>query len=72
MNKIISYSIVDGADKLPDEVVCSVGEEHDCHILDHPYCDAKIDFIDIDMQTHNLSVTELEKKLIQAKQEDKL
>ena len=36
------------------------------------YCDAKIDFIDIDMQTHNLSATELEKKLIQAKQEDKL
>ena len=43
MNKIISYSIVDGADKLPDEVVCSVGEEHDCHILEHPYCDEKIE-----------------------------
>ena len=32
MNKIISYSIVNGADKLPDEVVCSVGEEYDDHI----------------------------------------
>jgi len=36
------------------------------------YCDAKIDFVDIDPQTHNLSATELEKKLIQAKQENKL
>jgi UDP-4-amino-4,6-dideoxy-N-acetyl-beta-L-altrosamine transaminase len=36
------------------------------------YCDAKIDFVDIDMQTYNLSTKELEKKLIQAKQEDKL
>ena len=36
------------------------------------YCDAKIDFVDIDMQTYNLSATELEKKLIQAKQEDRL
>ena len=36
------------------------------------YCDAKIDFVDIDPQTYNLSATELEKKLIQAKQEDKL
>lgn len=36
------------------------------------YCDAKIAFVDIDMQTYNLSVTELEKKLIQAKQEDRL
>jgi len=36
------------------------------------YCDAKIDFVDIDPKTHNLSVTELERKLIQAKQEDKL
>ena len=43
MNKIISYSIVNGADKLPDEVVCSVGEEYDFHILKHPYCDEKID-----------------------------
>ena len=43
MNKIISYSIVNGADKLPDEVVCSVGEEYDCHILEHPYCDEKIE-----------------------------
>jgi UDP-4-amino-4,6-dideoxy-N-acetyl-beta-L-altrosamine transaminase len=36
------------------------------------YCGAKIDFVDIDPQTYNLSVTELEKKLIQAKQENKL
>ena len=36
------------------------------------YCDAKIDFVDIDPKTHNLSVTELERKLIQAKQENKL
>jgi len=36
------------------------------------YCGAKIDFVDIDMQTYNLSATELERKLIQAKQEDKL
>jgi len=36
------------------------------------YCGAKIDFVDIDPQTYNLSVIELEKKLIQAKQENKL
>ena len=36
------------------------------------YCDAKIAFVDIDMQTYNLSATELEKKLIQAKQENRL
>jgi UDP-4-amino-4,6-dideoxy-N-acetyl-beta-L-altrosamine transaminase len=36
------------------------------------YCDAKIDFVDIDSKTYNLSTIELEKKLIQAKQEDKL
>ncbi len=36
------------------------------------YCGAKVDFVDIDTQTYNLSVTELEKKLIQAKQEGKL
>ena len=36
------------------------------------YCGAKIDFVDIDSQTYNLSVTALENKLIQAKQEDKL
>jgi UDP-4-amino-4,6-dideoxy-N-acetyl-beta-L-altrosamine transaminase len=36
------------------------------------YCGAKVDFIDIDLQTYNLSVTELEKKLIQAKQDNKL
>ena len=33
------------------------------------YCGAKIDFVDIDPLTYNLSVIELEKKLIQAKQE---
>ena len=36
------------------------------------YCDAKVDFIDIDPKTYNLSAKELEKKLIQAKQDDKL
>ena len=36
------------------------------------YCGAQVDFTDIDPLTYNLSVTELEKKLIQAKQEDKL
>jgi UDP-4-amino-4,6-dideoxy-N-acetyl-beta-L-altrosamine transaminase len=36
------------------------------------YCDAKIDFVDIDPKTYNLSATELERKLIQAKQESKL
>jgi UDP-4-amino-4,6-dideoxy-N-acetyl-beta-L-altrosamine transaminase len=36
------------------------------------YCGAKIDFVDIDPQTYNLSVVELEKKLIKAKQENKL
>jgi UDP-4-amino-4,6-dideoxy-N-acetyl-beta-L-altrosamine transaminase len=36
------------------------------------YCGAKVDFVDIDPQTYNLSVEELEQKLIQAKQEGKL
>tara|TARA_B110000008_G_C16966572_1_gene562257 strand:+ start:2198 stop:3355 length:1158 start_codon:yes stop_codon:yes gene_type:complete len=36
------------------------------------YCGAKIDFIDIDPQTYNLSLAALEKKLIQAKKENKL
>ena len=36
------------------------------------YCGAKIDFVDIDPQTYNLSAEELEKKLIQAKQDDNL
>jgi UDP-4-amino-4,6-dideoxy-N-acetyl-beta-L-altrosamine transaminase len=36
------------------------------------YCRARIDFVDIYPQTYNLSVIELEKKLIQAKQENKL
>lgn len=36
------------------------------------YCGAMIDFVDIDPQTYNLSVKELEKKLIQAKKENKL
>jgi UDP-4-amino-4,6-dideoxy-N-acetyl-beta-L-altrosamine transaminase len=36
------------------------------------YCDARIDFVDIDKQTYNMSVEELEKKLAQAKQENKL
>ncbi len=36
------------------------------------YCGAKVDFVDIDQHTYNLSVTELEKKLIQAKHDNKL
>jgi len=36
------------------------------------YCGAKIDFVDIDTQTYNLCVEKLEKKLIQAKQDNKL
>jgi UDP-4-amino-4,6-dideoxy-N-acetyl-beta-L-altrosamine transaminase len=36
------------------------------------YCGAKVDFVDIDRLTYNLSPEELEKKLIQAKQDDKL
>ena len=36
------------------------------------YCGANIDFVDIDMKTYNLSANELEKKLIQARQEDRL
>ncbi len=36
------------------------------------YCGAKIDFVDVDTQTYNMSVVELEKKLIHAKQENKL
>ena len=36
------------------------------------YCRAKVDFVDIDPKTYNLSAEELEKKLIQAKQENKL
>ena len=36
------------------------------------YCGAKVDFVDIDPKTYNLSTKELEKKLIQAKQHNKL
>jgi UDP-4-amino-4,6-dideoxy-N-acetyl-beta-L-altrosamine transaminase len=36
------------------------------------YCSAKVDFVDIDPKTYNLSTKELEKKLIQAKQDNKL
>jgi len=36
------------------------------------YCDAKVDFVDIDLKTYNLSTEELERKLIQAKQDNKL
>ena len=36
------------------------------------YCGAKIDFVDIDPLTYNLSTQALEKKLIQAKQDNKL
>jgi len=36
------------------------------------YCGAKVDFVDIDPKTYNLSAKELERKLIQAKQDNKL
>ena len=36
------------------------------------YCGAKVDFVDIDPQTYNLSILELEHKLVKAKQENKL
>ncbi len=36
------------------------------------YCGAKVDFIDIDAQTNNISIVDLEKKLIKAKAEKKI
>ena len=36
------------------------------------YCGAKVDFVDIDPKTYNLSVEKLKKKLIQAKEDNKL
>jgi UDP-4-amino-4,6-dideoxy-N-acetyl-beta-L-altrosamine transaminase len=36
------------------------------------YCGAKVDFVDIDKATYNMSVVELEKKLLQAKKDNKL
>jgi len=36
------------------------------------YCGAKVDFVDIDEKTYNMSVVELEKKLIQSKKDNKL
>lgn len=36
------------------------------------YCGAQVDFVDIDPQTYNMCVTQLEQKLIQAKAENKL
>ena len=36
------------------------------------YCGAKVDFVDIDRLTYNLSTEELEKKLIRAKKDNKL
>lgn len=36
------------------------------------YCGADIDFVDIDSKTYNLSISALEKKLVQAKLENKL
>ena len=36
------------------------------------YCGAKVDFIDIDPLTYNLSIQELKSKLIQAEKENKL
>jgi len=36
------------------------------------YCGAKVDFVDIDSKTYNMSVEALEKKLIQAKKNNSL
>jgi len=36
------------------------------------YCGAQVDFVDIDLQTYNISVVELEKKLIKAKQDNNI
>ena len=36
------------------------------------YCGAQVDFVDIDPRTYNLSTEELERKLIQARQDNKL
>ena len=36
------------------------------------YCGAKVDFVDIDQKTYNLSAVKLEQKLIQAKKENRL
>ena len=36
------------------------------------YCGAKVDFVDINPLTYNLSSKDLEKKLIQAKQDNKI
>ena len=36
------------------------------------YCGAKVDFVDIDTRTYNLSTEELERKLIRARQDNKL
>ena len=36
------------------------------------YCGAEVDFVDIDPLTYNLSINQLEKKLFQAKKENKL
>ena len=36
------------------------------------YCGAKVDFVDIDPRTYNLSTEELERKLIRARQDNKL
>ena len=36
------------------------------------YCGAKVDFVDINLKTYNLCVEELERKLINAKKDNKL
>ena len=36
------------------------------------YCGAKVDFVDIDPETYNMSVEKLERKLIQAKKDNRL
>jgi UDP-4-amino-4,6-dideoxy-N-acetyl-beta-L-altrosamine transaminase len=36
------------------------------------YCGAEVDFVDIDTETYNLSISELEKKLVKGKKENKL
>jgi UDP-4-amino-4,6-dideoxy-N-acetyl-beta-L-altrosamine transaminase len=36
------------------------------------YCGARVDFVDIDLKTYNVSISKLEKKLIKAKEQNKL
>ena len=36
------------------------------------FCDAKVEFLDIDLKNYNLSITHLKKKLLKAKKKNKL